>query len=141
MLRYITVLSIAALLLTVALKSHTGEAPADSANTTVDETIDTALKPEIQVTPAPDGGLDLRLRHRFAGSVSRAKLVYQLDGNDCTLDRTTNCQKRLSATAKISGDSYESEVELGGRLPVGFSALRLVLEDETGTHVVPVSLD
>lgn len=139
MLRYITAVTIAALLLAVALRSRGTGAEAETPPTGGNVALD--VRPELNVTPAPGGGLDLKLRHRFAGSVSRATLMYRLDGADCTLDRTTNCQKSLTTSAEATGGGYESEVELAGRLPEGFSSLRLILEDETGTHVLPVSLD
>ena len=139
MLRYATALIIAALLLAVALNSRSG-GDAGTPATDGDEVV-ASIKPDLELEPAADGGLDLRLRHRFAGAVSRATLIYELDGSDCTLDRTTNCQRRLNGATKLGGDGYESEVTLGGHLPKGFSALRLVLEDETGTRVVSVSLD
>ena len=50
---------------------------------------------------------------------------------------TTSCQKSLE---KQFQEGYASEVRLSGRLPEGFSHLRLVVEDETGTRVVPVEL-
>jgi len=139
MLRYITAATIAALLLAVALKSRQGDASeSDEASPSNDTTIIHA-KPNLSVTPAEDGGLDLKLSHRFAGAVSRASLVYDLDGTQCTLDKTSNCQRSLEG--KVKGDSYQSEVELAGHLPEGYTALRLVLEDETGTRVLPVTLD
>ncbi len=109
MLRYITAATIAALLLAVALKSRQG--PARDAIPDEDVTIVHA-NPEVSVTPSADGGIDLKLRHRFAGAVSRASLVYELDGEQCTLDKTTNCQRSLNDTAKVKGDGFQSEVEL-----------------------------
>ncbi len=138
MLRYITAATIAALLLAVALKSRPSDA--HEASPREDATIIHG-KPELSVTPSPDGGVDLRLRHRFVGSVSRASLVYELNGTECTLDKTTNCQRSFDSSAKVKGDGFQSEVELAGHLPKGFRALRLVLEDETGTRILPVSLD
>jgi len=138
MLRYITAATIAALLLAVALKSRHKDA--GDATSAEDITVVHA-RPELSVTPAADGGVDLKLRHRFAGAVSRASLVYELGGTQRTLDRTNNCQRRLDDTAEVKGDGFSSEVQLAGHLPRGFSALRLVLEDETGTRVLPVSLD
>ena len=136
MLRYILAAAIAALLLTLAMRSRAPEAPADQGpQTTVLD-----VKPEVAITSVP-GGRDLRVRHSFAGSVSRAKLVYELDGSDRTLDKTSNCQKSLADSAALKGDGYGSEVELGGRLPYGATQVRLVLEDETGTRILPVELD
>lgn len=133
MLRYVTAASIAGLLLAIALKSRTGEGAADPGSEPPTIAVE---KPRVEAARVP-GGVDLRLRHRFAGAVSRASLVYDYEGKKRTLDRTTSCEKALD---KQYHDGYASEVRLGGRLPEGYSRLRLVVEDETGTHIVPVEL-
>ena len=136
MLRYITAAIIAGLLLTVAVKARDGKgAPADSGDTEATTVLDE--KPDVKVSPVP-GGVDLKVSHRFASSVSRASLVYKLEGRERLLDKTTNCQAALD---KKTQDGYTSVVSLGGRLPTGAKDLRLVVEDETGTKVLPVSLD
>jgi len=136
MLRYIVAAALAGLLVMLAIRSS---APANSAPRSQAETV-VGPQPEVALVNVP-GGRDLRVRHRFAGSVSRARLVYELDGNDRTLDKTSNCQKSLATSATVKGDSYSGEVELGGRLPYGATQIRLVLEDETGTTVLPVNVD
>lgn len=134
MLRYITAASIAGLLLAVAIKSRTssGEAPPESVRGTV-----LKARPEVVASRLPDG-VALKVRQRFAGAVSRAKLVYRYDGREHTLDQTTNCRKSLE---EPGADGFSHEVTLGGRLPHGYSGLRLVVEDETGVRIVPVELE
>ncbi|MHC4550119.1 MAG: hypothetical protein ACYTEZ_15210 [Planctomycetota bacterium] len=138
MWRYVATAAIAVLLLAVALKSRQpadgGAGSPDGATTIANEA------PEVSVVEVP-GGRDLTVRHRFAGSVSRATLIYELDGADRTAAKRTDCQKVLENAAGLRDDGYATEVELSGRIPAGASHVRLVLEDETGTTVVPVELN
>jgi hypothetical protein len=100
-------------------------------------------RPDVRVQKV-DGGLDLQVRMRFAGTCSRAKLVYEQDGEEKVLDATTNCRRSLSSkdsgTGGMQGDGYVSEVDLGGTLPRGATKVRLVLESETGVRVAPIEL-
>ncbi len=130
MFRYIAAAAIAALLLAVALKAH---GPDESPAATVSDE-----SPEISVTEV-SGGKRLTVRHRFAGSVSRATLVYDLDGREQTADRRTDCQQSLE-NSSIRDSSYVTEVVLSGKIPDGASHIRLVLEDETGIRIVPLEL-
>ena len=107
------------------------------------------LRPIIQ-TRRVEGGTALQLHLCFAGSCSRAKVVYEQDGEDKVLDATTNCrrvlaerglaEKGISESGAPSGDGYVSEIRLGGTLPDGASNVRLILESETGTRIAPVEL-
>ena len=75
-------------------------------------------------------GVDLSVRQRLAYSVSRARLVYELDGAERTLDETTQCQKALSTEAVAGEDrSYECEVFLAGKV---FSFFGLTFTDYAG---------
>ena len=132
MLRFIAVTAIAVLLLAVALRSH-GSAT-DSSRTPVPGVIQSHETPEVTVVDD-----SITVRHRFAGSVSRASLVYEMGGEERTLAVTTACRRALDSDA-VKGDGYASEVELAGRLPKGAHSLRLVLEAETGTTILAVPL-
>lgn len=134
MSRYVTAAAIAGLLLAVALKARKGEEPSPIPGAIVVDAV-----PDVEAVRVP-GGIDLTVRHRFAGSVSSACLVYRFEGSDRTLDRTTNCEKSLERTAKFRSDGQNSEVRLGGHLPNGGSDVRLVLEDETGPKIVLVDV-
>lgn len=136
MWRYLAAAAVALLLLAIALRSRQPDASepgaAGEASTVASE------QPEISVVNVP-GGRDLTVRHRFAGSVSRAALVYDLDGRQRTAARRTDCPKLLEGDGTdLQDDGYTTQVELSGRIPKGASHIRLVLEDETGTTVVPV---
>jgi hypothetical protein len=135
MWRYLAAAVVALLLLAVALKSR----QTDSSSGGGDEAPTVATeRPEISVVDVP-GGRDLTVRHRFAGSVSRATLVYDLDGRQRTAARRTDCRKLLEDDGDdLQHDGYTTQVELSARIPKGASDIRLVLEDETGTTVVPV---
>jgi len=94
-------------------------------------------RPEVVASRVP-GGTELVVRYRFAGSCTRAKLVYRQEGEDKVLASTTNCRRSLARSADMSGDGYVLSVELEGVVPEGGSEVRLVLESETGTRVAPV---
>ena len=134
MLRFIAVTAIAVLLLAVALRSHGGAS--DSSGAPVPGVIRSQETPDVTVV---DG--NVTVRHRFAGSVSRASLVYDMDGEERTLAVTTACRRAIDGDSKVKGDSYAPEVELAGHLPKGAQRLRLVLEAETGTTILAVPLD
>jgi hypothetical protein len=136
MWRYLAAAAVALLLLAIALKSRQPDASAAGSENEA-PTIATE-RPETSVVSVP-GGRDLTVRHRFAGSVSRATLVYDLDGRQLTAARRTDCRKLLDeGETDVQHDGYTTQVELSGRIPMGASHVRLVLEDETGTTVVPV---
>ena len=136
MWRYLATAVVAVLLLAIALRARQlGPSSPDGAG---EATTITSERPEISVVDVP-GGQALTVRHRFAGSVSRAALVYDLDGRQLTAARRTDCGKLLEDDGTdLQDDGYTTQVELSGRIPRGASRIRLVLEDETGTTVVPV---
>jgi hypothetical protein len=136
MWRYLAAAVVAILLLAIALKARQPDGSAAGA-AGGDSTV-ASERPEISVMEVP-GGRDLTVRHRFAGAISRATLVYDLDGRQLTAARRTDCRKLLEGNgADLQDDGYTTQVELSGRIPRGASKIRLVLEDETGTTVVPV---
>jgi hypothetical protein len=136
MWRYLATAVVAVLLLAIALKAR--QPGATSPDGAGDASTVASERPEISVVDVP-GGRDLTVRHRFAGSVSRAALVYDLDGRQLTAARRTDCRKLLEGDGTdLQDDGYTTQVELSGRIPKGASHIRLVLEDETGTTVVPV---
>jgi hypothetical protein len=59
-------------------------------------------------------------------------LVYEVGNGEELLDRT-DCHRSLRRAT--------TSVELGGNLPAHARAARLVVEDETGTTIVPVPLE
>ena len=97
------------------------------------------IRPSVRTQPV-EGGIELQVHLCFAGSCSRAKLVYEHQGEVTVLDATTNCRRSLAQDGSKSGDGYISEVALGGTLPTGASNVRIVLESETGTRIAPVKL-
>ncbi|MHC4222692.1 MAG: hypothetical protein ACYSX0_04500 [Planctomycetota bacterium] len=131
MLRYIATAAIAALLLVLAVKSRTPEAAEEAP--AEDPTTVLHAQPEVSEVDVP-GGVELHVKLCVDGNVSRASLVYNLQGKHETVDETTDCQKSLSTSSK-RGDGYSSEVELEGLIPTGASQVRVVLEDETGTRI------
>jgi hypothetical protein len=94
-------------------------------------------RPEITASPVR-GGTEVTIRYRFAGTCSRAKVVYRHEGAERVLASTTDCRKSLSQSGKVENDGYLHEVELSGTLPTGASDVRLVLESETGTRIAKV---
>ena len=106
-----------------------------------DDTVVLKRAPDVRTEKVADG-TELQVRYRFAGSCSRASVVYRHDGKDKVLASTTNCRRQLDAdnSAQMDGDGYVNEVELAGTLPDGASDVRLVLESETGTRIAPVEL-
>lgn len=89
-----------------------------------------------------EGGTEVHVHFCFAGTCSRAKVVYEHEGREKVLDATTNCQRTLASgtNGDLRGDGYLSEVELTGKLPDGATNVRLILESETGTRVAPLEL-
>ena len=97
------------------------------------------VTPDVR-TQSVEGGTELRVRLCFAGSCSRAKLVYEHQGKESVLDATTNCRRSLAPEGSKGSDGYVSEVDLGGMLPTGASNVRIVLESETGIRIARVEL-
>jgi hypothetical protein len=133
MWRYIGTAAVAALLLALAIRSR--DAATGGSGVEPSESAAPHAEPEVDAVSVP-GGVDLSVRQRLAYSVSRASLVYELNGSEQTLDETTQCQKALESETSAGADrSYECEVFLAGKVPAGASDVRIVLEDETGTTV------
>lgn len=97
------------------------------------------VTPDVR-TQSVEGGTELQVRLCFAGSCSRAKLVYEHQGKESVLDATTNCRRSLAPEGSQGSDGYVSEVDLGGMLPTGASNVRIVLESETGIRIARVEL-
>ena len=115
-------------------------APADATDLVVmDGLIVMDGRPEVR-TQKVEGGMELHVHFCFAGTCSRAKVVYDHEGRERVLDATTNCQRSLGSASSgdLRGDGYLSEVELNGKLPDGATNVRLILESETGIRVAPV---
>jgi len=92
-------------------------------------------RPQVKVTQGPEGRL-VAVTYQCAGTVSRASLVYEIDGQERVVARANDCGKALG---KRPGE-LTTEVILEGPVPENASRLRVVLEDETGTRVLPVEL-
>ena len=117
-----------------------GEQPSNSPEEQVrSEAVVLDVRPSVRTQPV-EGGTEVQVHLCFAGSCSRAKLVYEHEGEVTVLDATTNCRRSLAQDGSKSGDGYISEVALGGTLPSGASNVRIVLESETGTRIAPVNL-
>jgi len=87
------------------------------------------------------GGVEVTVQQRLAHSVSRARLVYDLDGSEHTVDETTECRRLLESRSQPAPGGYGCEITLKGRIPPRAGDLRLVLEDETGTVVFDLDLE
>lgn len=137
MVRYVTTAAIAILALLAAflMRSRSGEA----FDGTPDEVTVLDDRPAVEVTRVAEGRR-IAVAYRYAGSVSRASLVYELDGKHQVADRSDDCAKALADQPGLRGGEYVTEVTLDGVVPENASNLRVVLEDETGTKVVPVLL-
>ena len=135
MFKYIASIAIAALLLGIALRSR-GAERAGEATPDPGEVIATGEQPHVQAVAASAGGFDFTVRHKFAGAVSRATLVYDTpNGETHTAATQTDCNKALAAGTLESGDDYAARVDLKGHIPADAVRPRLVLEDDTGTRV------
>jgi hypothetical protein len=140
-LRYIVVGLILAGTFATALylRGVPSDAPGRTGERAIHDTVVLDVRPDVR-TQVVEGGTELQVHLCFAGSCSRAKLVYEHKGEVAVLDATTNCRRSLKQDGSHSGDGYVSEVALGGTLPHGASNVRIVLESETGTRVAPVEL-
>ncbi|NJN14104.1 MAG: hypothetical protein HC813_00065 [Planctomycetes bacterium] len=141
MLRYIGATLMAGLLLAVALRSRDAAGAGEEPGKAPAEAAERIESPQLSATEVPGGRL-VTVTQRLAGSVSRATLVYDLGGEEHTVD-STSCRRSLqrgpdASSAELEGDGYASEVKLSGKLPHGAKHLRLILEDETGTRSLPL---
>jgi hypothetical protein len=135
MFRYIATAIVALMLLGIALRTHAGnEATNDAAPAEAREKIDA------KVVAVP-GGREITVQHRFAGRLSRASLVYEIDGKRTTADEANNCAKALATSSKLTEERYSTVVELSGRVPAAAEHVELIVEDETGVRALPVNLN
>jgi len=130
-MRYVATLLAAGLLVAVALKSRQAD-DGDVSLRVPPAEIDGA-RPDVETRDVP-GGTHLRVSYRYAGAVSRARLVFESQGQRYTVQERTDCG-RLRAS-----DDAATTVELDGVIPRDATGVCVVLEDETGVRVVPVPL-
>ena len=133
MTRYIAIAAVALVVLFGALWLRGRDAQADSDATPEARILND--RPQVQVTATPEGR-KVAITYRCAGTVSRASLVYEMDGKEHVADRANDCTKALG---KRPGE-MTTEVTLDGLVPESATKLRVLLEDETGTRVLPVEL-
>lgn len=95
---------------------------------------------EVTVQESPDGGRSVSVRHRFNGRLSRASLVYELNGTEQTADEASGCQRELQGGGKIREEAEATVVELSGQVPEGACRVNLLIQDELGTHALPIPL-
>jgi len=95
---------------------------------------------EVHVGELVGGGREVAVRHHLAGQLSRASLVYEMDGAEKTVDEATNCEQSLRSGRKIREEEQGTVVELRGTVPEGACRVNLVLVDETGTREIAVPL-
>ena len=74
------------------------------------------------------------------GRLSRASLVYEVNGERKTVDSTGNCEDALERASKLREEADCARVRLSGPVIEEVSGAWLVLEDETGTRALPVSV-
>ncbi len=134
-MRYAVTLLATGLLVAVALKSRTAKDD-DASGEPQGQTV-TGARPNIERLDVP-GGTHLKVSYRFAGAVSRARLVYEIRGEEHTVQELTDCERARTETERDGG--YTTSVELDGVVPRGATRVAVVLEDETGTRIVPVPL-
>ncbi len=137
MLRYISTAIVALMLLGIALRTHAlggNEATKGTQPAEAREMIDA-------IVVAVPGGREVTVQHRFAGRLSRASLVYEIDGKRTTADEANNCAKALASSSKLTEERYSTLVELSGRVPAAAEHVELVVEDETGIRALPVNLN
>lgn len=135
MVRYVSTAAAACLLLGVALLWRSPSLPA------ADEGAESSLHPdEVRVVDVPGGDREVSVRHHLSGQLSRASLVYEIDGAEKTIDEAAGCQKSLGDGGKIRQGEQGTVVELKGRIPEGACRVNLLLVDETGTRELSVPL-
>jgi hypothetical protein len=129
MLRYVVAAVAALVLLAVALY------PRGGGGTPTTLAVPEGPPPVVSVAKGPEGRV-VTVSHAFRGSVTRASLVYELEGADRTAAVETDC--RRGRAASVTDDGYATVLELTGTLPDGASHVRLVVESETGTDTYPI---
>jgi hypothetical protein len=93
-------------------------------------------RPEVVVSSV-DGVRSLTVRHLVAGSVSRARLVYDAaDGHEEVAASQTDCRRSLAPDG--DGEAYTTPVLLTGPVPTDAAGLRLIVESETGERIYPL---
>jgi hypothetical protein len=126
--RYVAAAGVALILLALALWSR-GEPAASPAQGNGGAIVRVAQEPTGRV---------ITVSHVLRGSVSRAALVYELEGEDHTAAVETDCRRGLARGTSVTDDGYATLIELTGTVPHGASRVRLVIESETGTDEVPI---
>jgi hypothetical protein len=129
MLRYLAAAVAALALLVIALWSREGRGAAEALS------VPPGTPPAVRVERGPEGRV-VTVSHSFRGSVTRARLVYELDGEERTAAVETDC--RRGRAAAVTDDGFATVLELTGTLPDGASRVRLVVESETGTETYPI---
>jgi len=140
MIRYVATAALAVLLLAVALvlKTRDGRAEQPAAGLTVRAAVERPDSLEVRPVAA---GLEVSVRHAFAGGLSRASLVYEMDGKERTAAATSSCEEALLDGARIRARAGLGHISLAGVVPQGAHDVRLILESETGVEQIPVPLD
>ena len=128
MLRYVVVATAALVLLGIALASRKSPASPPAAPP--------SGRPVVRFESLP-GGRQVTVSLALRGSVTRAALVYELEGEDRNAAVETDCGRGRGASV-MTDDGYSTTVELTGTLPEGASRVRLVVESETGKDVHPI---
>jgi hypothetical protein len=129
MLRYVAAAVAVLLLLAIALRSRAGNGAAPALS------VPPGVPPVVRVEPGPKGRV-VTVTHTFRGSVTRAALVYEAEGEVRHAAVETDC--RRGGGTSVEDDGYATVVELTGVVPDGATKLRLVLESETGTATYPL---
>jgi len=135
MVRYVAATLVAGLVLTYALRSR-ADGPAEAPPRAPPVSDPGLPPPEVRAVDVSDGRI-LTVTQRLAGAVSRASLVYDLDGEQRTLE-STNCRRSLETSSEVRTDGFSSEVTLSGTLPRGAKRIRLIVESETGSREIAV---
>jgi hypothetical protein len=128
-IRYVAAAVVVLVLLAIALRSKAdqGDAPKLS--------VPPGPPPVVRTVPGP-GGRVVSVKHTLRGSVTRAAIVYEADGEEREAAVETDC--RQAGDTSVEDDGYSTIVELSGTIPDGATNLRLVLESETGTTSIPI---
>ena len=75
----------------------------------------------------------LTVSHLVSGSVSRARLLYDLpEAKNRVAATQTDCQRSLGAAG---GEGYTTQVTLSGPVPAAATSVRLSVESEMGERV------
>lgn len=128
MLRYVAAAVAVLVLLAIALRSRAGgDAPALS--------VPPGPPPIVRVEKGSAGRV-VTVKHTLRGSVTRAALVYEQEGEDRDAAVETDC--RRGGDASVEDDGYATVIELSGVVPDDARRIRLVLDSETGTTTYPL---